>query len=153
LTSVLVLFNQYVNSVNNGKNNIYENHESSISQWVPYNHSAYRNCKKMRYKERRLCKVVNLGRQFIIGPKVRGWTFLTIEELRPIFKREHINQLESDIKKQTDILIYKLKNETNSILVDCAVTDYLLSVIRLTNKITSFKYWLDLEDTKKGDVD
>jgi hypothetical protein len=72
------------------------------------------------------------------------------EELGPNFKREHINELECNIKKQTDILVYNLKNEGNSILVDCAVTEFLLNVLRQTNKVTSFQYWLDLEDKKKG---
>jgi hypothetical protein len=61
-----------------------------------------------------------------------------------------IYDLESQIKKQIEILVYKLGKESNPILVEIAVTDFLVTVIREINKIiTSFEYRLEMEDKKK----
>ena len=50
----------------------------------------------------------------------------------------------SFIKEQTEILAPKLSFERT--LIHCALTDFIMSFIEETNKITPFKYRLVMED-------
>ena len=62
--------------------------------------------------------------------------------LRP----DYIDDLDTVFEKQREILKYKLETNNNSVLRDLAITDFLMSILAETNKLTSFNYKLELED-------
>ena len=56
------------------------------------------------------------------------------------------------IKKQTEILENKL-SISGPISTHCALTDFHISLINKTNKVTPFKYRLTMEDDDEESVD